>query len=356
MGKRLAVILGAGASYDCASIGVTPINQEYRPPLVSGIFAGWPPFQKILQKYPKARTLASTIAVRVNQGNPLEAVLRDLRDSEEGHIIRQFRQIPLYLQELFGEISIHYTSEAVNYTYLVNRLLYSDFERVAFITLNYDLFLERSLGTISSSTGAAWKPEHLSFYEEPDRKWMLIKLHGSVNWGRLLSSREMKGTWTHEQMLDEVDALAFSLEKVLVGDITVLASHQERSIQKAAMHNLYYPALSVPVDGKYEFVCPEKHIEALRDFLSSCENYLLIGVSGRDRDLTDFLKMHIGNCAVLGIVEANQEAAQEVVGRFCGTVQQFAKANLRKVYSQGFGGFTNVRSYSLDEFLKFLKN
>jgi hypothetical protein len=356
MGKRLAVIFGAGASHDCASIGVTPVNHEYRPPLVSGIFSTWPPFQKILQKYPKARTLASTIAVRVNQGNPLEAVLRDLRDSEESHIVRQFRQIPLYLQELFGEISIHYTSEAVNYTYLVNRLLYSDFERVAFVTLNYDLFLERSIGTILSRTGAAWKPEHLSFYEEPNRKWMLIKLHGSANWGRLLARRQMKGTWTHEQMLDEVESLAFPLEKVLARDITVLASHQERSIKKAGMSDLYYPAISVPVDGKYEFVCPENHIEALRDFLSSCENYLLIGVSGRDRDLTDFLKMHVGNCATLGIVEGDPKAAEEVAGRFYGTVHQFAKANVKKVYNQGFGEFTKVRGNSLDEFLKFLKD
>jgi len=354
MGTRLAVILGAGASYDCASIGVTSIDHNYRPPLTSGIFEGRRPFQTILEKYPKARTLASTIAVRVTRGEPLEAVLRGLRNSKEEHIIRQFWQIPLYLQELFGEISFNYTSEAENYSYLANRLLGSEFEKVAFVTLNYDLLLEKSVGTITSNSGIQWKPKELSFYVELNRKWMLIKLHGSVNWGRVLVTRRRMGGWTHEGMLDHFDALALSLERSLVRDITVLSSHQDRSIQTGGTHNLCYPAISVPVEGKYEFVCPKEHVDAAKDFLSSCHNFLIIGASGKDKDLLELLRDNIKKTDVVGFVEASQDAVQEVEDRFLAEVPQFRTQRLPLQYIEGFGGFIRNKGRSLDDFVDVL--
>jgi hypothetical protein len=353
MGKRLTVILGAGASYDCISTGLPRIDEEYRPPLTSGIFEGRTPFQTILEKYPKARTLASIIGVRVKSGEALEAVLSDLRHSEEQYIIQQFRQIPLYLQELLGEISIKYTSEPENYTHLVNRLLGSEFERVAFVTLNYDLFLEKSLGTITSNSGIQWMPERMSFYVEPDRKWMLIKLHGSVNWGRVIK-RESSPHWTHERMLDRVNALALSLEGSLAQEITVLRSHEQHWLEHVGM-NLCYPAISVPVEDKYEFVCPPDQVDALRSFLCSCRNFLMIGISGRDKDLIDLLKENITECAAVGIVEANAKAANEVAPRFYNLVPQFGKAKEKKIYEEGFSGFATVRGRSLDDFLAVLK-
>jgi hypothetical protein len=353
MGKRLTVILGAGASYDCTSIGVTAINYDYRPPLTSGIFEGRKPFQTILENYPKARALTSTISIRVNQGEPLEAVLRDLRDSKEEHIIRPFRQVPLYLQELLGEISIQYTSEPANYSYLVTRLFGSEFEKVAFVTLNYDLLLERCIGTAWSRSGISWKPNHLSFYFEPDRQWMLIKLHGSANWGRLIK-RQVKPQWTHEEMLERIDTLALHLEKELAPEITVLASHNQRWLNVGGM-NLCYPAISVPVEGKYEFVCPPDHVRALRSFLNSCENFLLIGISGRDEDLVDLLKENIKDCGAVGIVEGNAKAADEVEQRFYNRVPQFREAKEKKSYAAGFGGFTMGIGRPLENFLTLLK-
>jgi hypothetical protein len=355
MGKRLTVILGAGASCDCTSIGVTRIDKDYRPPLTSGIFEGRRPFQTILEKYPKARTLASTIDLRVNRGEPLEAVLRGLRDSKEEHIIRQFRQIPLYLQELFGEISDHFTSEPANYSHLVNRLLASDIERVAFVTLNYDLLLEKSLGTIMSNSGIQWRPKKLSFYLEQDRKWMLIKLHGSVNWGRLIQTKPMV-QWTHERELDVIDGLSATLDMSLSSDITMLASHQQRWKQILNVKNLYYPAISVPVEGKYEFVCPMQHIDALKDFLASCHNYLLIGISGRDMDLIDLLRANIRKCATLGVVEDNPRDAEEVAERFDVRVSQFARADVRKFYTEGFSEFTKAKRNPLDDFLAYVES
>jgi hypothetical protein len=349
MGKRLTVILGAGASCDSVSIPVSATNNKYKPPLTNRIFEGRPEFQSILDRYPKARALASTIAVRINQGVPLEAMLRTFRDSKEEHEVRGFMQIPLYLQELFGEISINYTSEPVNYGYLVNRLMRSDMDEVAFVTLNYDLLLEKSLAEIHFGPKQKWWPSQFRFYLERGRKWFLVKLHGSVNWGRRMTVRPPDHS--HQGLLACVDQFALKLDEVLDPEIHLVQSHQKRWGGSA----FFYPAISVPVEGKYQFVCPPDHVDALRSFLRSCQNFLIIGISGRDEDLVDLLKENITDCAAVGIVEGSPNAAEEVARRFEHLVPQFRKAKERKKYMEGFSGFTTAIGRSLEDFLTVLK-
>jgi hypothetical protein len=354
MGKRLTVILGAGASYDSTPIAVGEIDKSYTPPLTSQIFEGRKPFQRILEKYPKARALASTIAVKVQRGESLEAVLRDLRDSQEEHIVKEFIQVPLYLQELFWEVSFRYTSEFVNYTNLVSRLLYSDIEQVVFVSLNYDLLLEKSLGTIISGSGTRWQPVDLSFYYDPNRKWQLIKLHGSVNWVRLVR-RLGSIDWTDETVLDRLDSLGLQLDNSLDPNINVVSGYQQRWIKRAGSKLVCYPAITVPVEGKYEFVCPSEHIVILKEFLDSCRNFLIIGASGRDRDLLDILKDNVQDCTVLGIVDFGADQVRNVFDRFSSRVLQFYVPRVKRLYSEGFSKFILAGEDSLDEFLSELQ-
>ncbi len=84
MGKRLTIILGAGASRDLIAIKTAQVNEDYLPPLTSELFG--PPmettgqrretFQGILEGYPGAKSLASQISIRVSGGEPLEEILR----------------------------------------------------------------------------------------------------------------------------------------------------------------------------------------------------------------------------------------------------------------------------------------
>jgi hypothetical protein len=46
-----------------------------------------------------------------------------------------------------------------------------------------------------------------------------------------------------------------------------------------------YPALALPSDRKYGFVCPEDHIRALVGFVNIATDVLVIGNQGLDRDL-----------------------------------------------------------------------
>ena len=74
MGKRLAIILGAGASHDLMGAAPEMFNQELEPPLTKDLFtSSRHVFQTILEQYPDALTLAATIRHR-NKTEPLEAI------------------------------------------------------------------------------------------------------------------------------------------------------------------------------------------------------------------------------------------------------------------------------------------
>ncbi len=203
METRLAVILGAGGSHDLIANSVMEVNADFRPPLAADLFNFSSGARTILGKYPRARALASNVVIRINRGEALEAVLRSLRDSSDPHIVRQFRQIPLFLQELFGEISEHYTAEPVNYSYLVNQALSASCDRIAFVTMNYDLLLDKAVEVIAAQRIQAMG---LSFYCQSDAKWMLIKLHGSANWARPIAGLAAGQSLSDEEYLDIVDS------------------------------------------------------------------------------------------------------------------------------------------------------
>ena len=108
MGRKLAVILGAGSSYDCVTANVTQYDANYSPPLTKDLFAFRASFNEILRKYPKAEALSDQIRTRVAAGDSLEAILRSLEAERNIFLKRQYYAIPLYLQELLGEVTAHY--------------------------------------------------------------------------------------------------------------------------------------------------------------------------------------------------------------------------------------------------------
>jgi hypothetical protein len=333
--KRAVVILGAGASHDLMSPADEAQNAraQYKPPLTEDIFSIQPSFQEILDHYPDASALAETIRVKP-QDKALEALLREFSESPIPQRAAQFREVPLYLQELFGVISTKYTErQPRNCAHLVNHML-SEFGRVAFITLNYDLFLEKALG-VPSLGGPI---DTLDAYIRPDR--LVVKLHGSVNWARRIQdwpvgvSRFVRGrsaldlSWVGERPLDEM----------LDPGIRLLpdAGHEHRWLDRQP----YYPALVVPVEGKYGFVCPPDHVEGLKEFLRECQNILVIGCSGKDEDLLDLLRDSMSGCGTFFLVSMGGTEVEAARERFLVGVPQLRQAwrNTAR-FADGFSDF-----------------
>jgi hypothetical protein len=221
----------------------------------------------------------------------------------------------------------------------------SKFQRVAFATLNYDLFLEKALqvpslgGTIDS----------LDAYVRPN--WLLAKLHGSVNWGR--SIKDWLGRVPHRNdfELDLSGVGEARADEMLEPTIRLLpgpglAGREQRWLDREP----YYPALVVPVEGKYGFVCPPEHLEQLTEFLRECRNILVIGCSGRDQDLLDLLHDSITRCDVFFLVDVDgQEGAARTHGRFVRAVPQFQQTGRGRValFGDGFSRFIEDQGVEL---------
>lgn len=343
MAKLLTIILGAGASH---SINLDPRSvddQGYRPPLAQEIFKDSREFRGILHKYEQAEILSSDIERKIKQnreGIGLEQILKDLEEQlkrgNDTHKIRQFLQVPLYLQHLFGEITVNYTKRPDEYNILVNEAL-SKLDRILFLTLNYDNLLEIPLSKISN-TDFSSENEYIK-----DKKWMLVKLHGSINW-----SKKFAGI-THADPSDNeyFRLLATSNLPLMLSDKFLISNMKSYAI-KYSERTPVYPAITVPVDGKYEINCPPSHIQKAKEFLSDCNNYLIIGTSGRDQDLLDMLKENVKGGKVL-IVGTSEESTNKIRENFMLNIPRYQSNTAIFYHERGFSEF--VESGKLDKFL-----
>src|SRR3954464_14578312 len=99
--QRLAVIVGAGASYDCGMH--SEADPQWKPPLAKDLFMNrYPSFTNILRLYPGAENLADQLRSGVARGINLETILRSLSESANLGTRRDFLQVPLYIQHLIG--------------------------------------------------------------------------------------------------------------------------------------------------------------------------------------------------------------------------------------------------------------
>jgi hypothetical protein len=288
--SRLLVILGAGAAYDCASGNVPDRHDDFRPPLVTQLFEGRPTFTRILHQYPLAEQAAADIRPALAGGSvAIEAFLKDrLRDSDYQHARRQYWAIPLYLQHLVFEISMWdydsgrgYTAQPDSYDRLINAALRLD--EVTFVTLNYDdlfdrrLFIHGALDSMESYLGAG-------------QNWALIKLHGSINWGRIVLNAPSQIAPTDPFLAQTFANLGDTIE--VDDNVSLRLQPDIRQVRfDEEPFRLYYPALSVPLGTEDELVCPDQHVNYLKDITGHYEplDVLVIGYSGLDQEALNLL-------------------------------------------------------------------
>ena len=334
MANDILVILGAGASFDVVNKSdrhpATILDADLRPPLTNKLFGDEGVCAKALEDYPDVLSLAATIRNRLrDRGASLESVLADINDAPQEHRRSQVYQVPLYLADVFWQVSTGYTSLAVNYTTLVDEL-FESFDLGIFLTLNYDLLLDRVL-----SGPLYWGGEIRDMTSYIRERWALVKLHGSVNWGRRLDlSEESKPPPFPSNPTKQNLVRVFSdwpPKGRLSDEISVRSSY--KLFWSDGPH---YPALALPVAGKYEYVCPRLHIDALEDRLPVCDTVLVIGASGKDRDLLDILKANLGDVKQFVLVGDGEDAAKASTN-FLAVPQLGARG--AEVHNHGFSNF-----------------
>jgi len=332
MDKMLAVIVGAGASKDCVAEGaIAEFDTNWRPPLTAELFEPRTPFNRILNKYPKASAVSEIIRTRIRNKENLEDILKDLMSSGNLQVTKQVWAVTFYLQELLWTVSENFVvSGGTKYDTLVQRLLTSEINRVLFFTLNYDLFLDRAISNFDDARFLS-----MDDYCPATKKWSLIKAHGSVNWGRQLlnglsNTQEpdlLLGSLQNEPNLSkEVEVL-----KVRLSDV----QNYQRSIDNKPL----FPALALPATGEKDFVCPKQHLEKTEKFLADCKNFLFVGFSGLDPHILElFAKSSSIERTV--IVNGSKAGGDTLNTKLCSVNSAFKSAYFSRVGALVFdGGF-----------------
>lgn len=341
--KTLAVILGAGASFDCVDNmkDVCQYNNNWRPPLTHDIFSSR--FVTISSRYPALKSIAEDFRARLVRKTEaedlnLESYIRQIRDNQNA--LAEYVQIPLYLQELFGEISEHFISPGgvSKYVRLCRMLRDSDYDKILILTTNYDLLIDRALEEVFNVYLNTFDLNGQDPYMSIGNKCLLVKLHGSANWGRRIKEVTSESTGT-VNVLCKLN-FKFTTEK----SVRVLNGHQDSS--RFIEGNFYYPSLAIPVRDKVGFACPETHIEFAKQLLEDCEQFLIIGYSGVDEDIYEMLEV-AKSVKWIRFVSRDQKSAENVSKRFSKRLPQLNSAE-KKYSSGGFSEFVMTDEAAAD--------
>jgi hypothetical protein len=346
----LMVILGAGASYDSAqayqlgpprtaaqqnlgpSSAARPVEvqEPWRPPLAKDLFLDrHHTLGEIVGKYSKLTHILPYLREPSN-GRSVEQVLESLQEEGKNNpeSQREFASVRFYLCELLQKVTLEWslrTNGVTNYAPLVRDILRFTHsgEQVCLVTFNYDLLVDRALYTFDFKHQTP--EQHLSSH--PILK--LFKLHGSVDWSRLVNLPE--GTrLTPQGLIEHADTIQLS-DKFVSANAT----------NPYEMHNFgkpIFPAIAIPVQTKSEqhFECPIAHRDYLVGMLPHITKILIIGWQAKEAHFLRMLRSGLPKLRHVMVVGANAPDAQGTLKYFLGEIG----LDLQSPFV-GRGGFTD---------------
>jgi hypothetical protein len=318
------IILGAGASHDSIDNHNRFSNERRRdldknkPPITDKIFDRTK-FDHILKDYQEAKELSGETHHRINKNYSLEDLMTDILNNraEKNPIwYSRLMSFRLYLQRLFHKISEVYFDESNNYYSLLSEIgLYSE-NRACFVNFNYDLLLERNIKNIGMT-------ENIDDYIGGNIK--VIKIHGACNWFRSFE----RGYKTDGDFKGGRDYLMFNAQRIIkkennlerinsrLFDFIIKNDFSNWDFYENDSYNsdevLYYiPNIALPMNGKDSFVCPDKHIQELKNRLKEINRIIIIGWKGADEFLLNTLKEELrGKNIPVFIVSPNADKTKE---------------------------------------------
>jgi hypothetical protein len=346
----LMVIFGAGASYDSAQ-AYRPVyaggsaNQNFgpqtpqqddggpwRPPLAKDLFLDRRHvLGDIVARYPKLSHILPYLRESSN-GKSVEEILESLqeegRDNAESQ--REFASVRFYLCELLHKVTQEWSSQTngiTNYAPLIREILRLNRigEQVCLVSFNYDLLLERAL--YSFNFDHKGPQEFLDCH--PILK--LFKLHGSVEWSRLVDVPE--GTRVHPQgLIDQADTVRLS-------NTFVLANATDPR-QMFTFEKPIFPAIAIPVQTKTEknFECPSAHLTYLEGMLKNVTKVLIVGWQAREAHFLEMLRSNTPMLRYVMVVGQNAPDAEKILRHFVGQIGASISTSTAFL---GQGGFTD---------------
>jgi hypothetical protein len=197
----LMVIFGAGASFDSsptyppgkvspAVSGGDYANNHHRPPLAKDLFEDRPIFRFVLDAFPQCKSIVARLRdPAVTSGEKsIETVFRHLEDEaltyprgqQELLAVRCYLQRAIYRSQKEWRT---FTGRITNYLSLLREIERNNRtgNPVCLLTFNYDTLLEDGLQDLGVEI------RQMNDYTAEDRVFKVVKIHGSINWGQVVT-------------------------------------------------------------------------------------------------------------------------------------------------------------------------
>jgi hypothetical protein len=344
--QGLLVIFGAGASSDSINTDTVHVGDwSYRPPLAAQLFEDRANFNAALADFPQFRGRVPGLRRKAMAGGlDVERELEQMKNEVKTYepALAELAAIQFYLRKVLWDCSQMWHREATgatNYAELLSRIdrwRRPRDERVVLVTFNYDILLDLAAETLPVSLNLQ---DVDGYVAREDYK--LVKPHGSVNWGQELDEHPDPGLPDEEiirLMIEHVDKLRFSNRYVNTG----------MAVRFDSGDRLAFPAISIPVEQKSVFACPDSHLEVLRRALiDDVRRVLVVGWRASEDHFHDaVLKDRVADRPVL-VVGENRQADET-------TAANLEKAGLQRnrIECSDAAGFTGfLATAELDDFL-----
>lgn len=174
----------------------------------------------------------------------------------------------------------------------LERWRYEKKEQVCFVTFNYDTMLEEAMSQV-----LRLEVRDMDSYIKWDN-YSLLKLHGSINWGRVVEGISKNQGETSNDLCQRIIDMMEPRSEFFTNEYK-LCSHDMHPlpIKPSVLHggmagpdSVLYPALSIPVENKDEFSCPAKHVTALEALLPKVTKVITIGWRATEAEFLRMLK------------------------------------------------------------------
>jgi len=346
----LMVIFGAGASFDSAPtyppgaevLGGDGVNNFHRPPLANELFENRPVFAEAITRFPACQPIVPRL--RSLKGESLEAALQDLQtkaiDYPRG--LQQLAAVRYYLQYILWQCGIAWRDVAkgvTNYKTLLDQIERENKknEPVCLVTFNYDTLLEDALSDFGLPI------EAFPDYTKKHPFYRVFKVHGSVNWARIveneIQSRNPTHAWSvaHEWIQRAAE--------VRITDNYVLSTEYPTAVVGGRPA---FPAIAIPVEREKNFECPPDLLEELRALLPQTTRVLVIGWRATEEHFLDLLKAHLKPGIRLHVVAGGAKDAEEAQVRICRALIN-SRPSHSSASDEGFSDF--ILSGKVEKFL-----
>ena len=337
----LMVIFGAGASWDSFK-GLPPPNVNHvRLPLSNGLFDSR--FGDDYRLFPKCQPLIQRLqGPDINVENVLEKFQREVSLYPTRRT--QLTAVRYYLNYMLSRCQSVWTSQVTkgvtNYQTMLDQIAVqrAQDEKVCLVTFNYDTLLERAI--IDSIDGVPLNtiPDYIA------SDYKVIKLHGSINWAHPIRNFKAQRSYSQE-LISDIIASARDLDV----DAESYETVAEDPFRRSPLSPLY-PALSIPVENKQDYECPQEHSKVLEQCLPQVTKILIIGWRASENLFLDTLTKGLTKNVQLTVVAGTERGADDIVRRVSA---RFRATGLGHDIGASRPGFSNFISSS--EWENFLK-